>query len=199
MPESERVLYDRRHIAVRIVLGFYGAGAPPCAPDDRMREMGVRRALHTAHAVATLALLATGVLIEFPELRGLLLGGFGRQVAELHSSAGIAFLAAPALALVVAGRALLGEARRRLVGPVVAVRKAHVGTTLATGVLLAGTGVLLWFDRALSTPVLDATVAIHVVSAWALVGDLVLHLVAVVARRVRVSRPSAAVQSRRAA
>ncbi|MDX1648766.1 MAG: hypothetical protein R3263_02830, partial [Myxococcota bacterium] len=64
----------------------------------------VRRALHAGHALLTVALLATGFLMGFPGLRGRLVGGYGAEIWELHLELGAAWLAAPVLALLLAGR-----------------------------------------------------------------------------------------------
>lgn len=76
-----------------------------------------RRGLHALHTLSGLALLGTGLLIQWPELRARVLGGYGRELGLLHDQAAIAFLAAPALAVALSGSALVREASARLRRP----------------------------------------------------------------------------------
>src|SRR5512134_2723269 len=105
----------------------------------------LRRSLHHLHVVATLVLLATGFLIEYPELRAALLARRDRWLDELHLWMGFAFLAAPVLALALAARPLLADLRRRF-GPPDAWswRNAHIALTLGVGAALAVSGLVLW-------------------------------------------------------
>lgn len=152
-----------------------------------MTPARLRRALHTAHVIATLVLLATGFLVEWPELRARLIGGYGPQIARVHRWAGVAFIAAPALALLVAARPLMRDLLRRL-GPPDPVnwRKIHIVTSLLLGVALSVSGVLLWVDAGLPLAALDATLTVHIVATWALAVSIPVHLAA--ARRKIVSR-----------
>jgi cytochrome b subunit of formate dehydrogenase len=64
-----------------------------------MGAVWTRRILHIAHVILSLVLIATGLVIEFPELRARLVGGYGMQILQVHLWLGWAFMAAPALAL----------------------------------------------------------------------------------------------------
>jgi hypothetical protein len=140
----------------------------------------VRRALHHVHAATALGLAATGWLVGSPELRARIVGGFGRELLDLHVALGLAFLAAPAAALLLAGRALVADARRRLgpPDPPWAWRKVHLASTLVLAALLGASGLVLWRDPGLPPAALDASLAVHEVSTWVLVLALPVHLVA---------------------
>ncbi len=142
-----------------------------------MPAASVRRVLHATHAVATVALLATGLLLEFPELRGLAIGGYGRSVVFVHLGAGGFFAGLPLLALAVAHRALLEELRRRLGPPDPwRWRKSHIVGSLAAVALLSGSGVLLWGDAHVSVFVGDASRAVHVALTVLIAVTLPIHL-----------------------
>ena len=139
----------------------------------------VRRSLHAAHAAVSLLLLATGLLLGSPDLRARLLGGYGREVAEWHDFGAMAFLAAPAFALLLAARPLATDLRARL-GPPDGLtwRKLHIGLTLALSALLSASGVVLWVAAALPTSAYDRALSVHLAAAWGLAVTLPLHLFA---------------------
>jgi len=125
-------------------------------------------------------LLATGLLIQSPDWRARLLGGYGRELADLHEWAGALFVAIPLAALLRTGRPLLRDAQRRLgpPGPAVDWTKLHIGVSLVGGVLLGATGIVLWLDRAFPLVVADWALEIHVVLSTVFLATLPLHLVA---------------------
>ena len=147
-----------------------------------MSLVGVRQALHHAYSVAALVLLVTGALLAWPDLRGRLVGGFGRQIWQIHLWAGWAFLAVPVLVLAAASRPLLRDLRRRL-GPPDGVtwRKVHTVATLVAGALLGLTGLVLWLGPRLPLAVSDASLWIHQALSWFIVAALLAHLI--IARR----------------
>jgi cytochrome b subunit of formate dehydrogenase len=138
----------------------------------------IRRATHALHAVTSLALIATGLLMEFPDLRAWLVGGYGLQIANLHDWVGAAFIAAPGLALALAARPLARDLRRRL-GPPDGVtwKKIHLLASLVAAALLTVTGALLWLGG-LPLAVEDAALEVHSILSWVLAGSIPLHLVA---------------------
>jgi cytochrome b subunit of formate dehydrogenase len=152
-----------------------------------MTPVTTRRLLHQAHLVTTLVLLVTGFLIQFPDLRARVLGGYGRELAEVHVWLGWAFTAAPLLALALAARPLLADLGRRL-GPrePMSWRKAHVAITLVAGALLTLTGIVLWVPGRLPLALLDASLEVHIWATWIFTAALPVHLV--VARRKIVER-----------
>lgn len=145
-----------------------------------------RQVMHVCHAVATVVLIATGFLIQWPDLRAALVGGYGRQLAEYHMWFGWLFAAVP-LAGLGAARALLADARRRL-GPPDGVtwRKLHIVVSVVSSFLLSVTGIVLWAFPVLPALVEDVSLEIHVWATWVLTVSLPIHLVA--ARRAIVER-----------
>ena len=144
-----------------------------------------RRLLHMVHGVTTLVLLATGFLIQWPDLRALVVGGYGRELARYHLWFGWAFAAAPLLGLAAAG-ALLADLRERLGPPdPITWRKLHIVITGVGSALLTATGILLW---GLDEPLIvqDVALEIHIWATWVLTASLPIHLV--VARRKIVER-----------
>jgi cytochrome b subunit of formate dehydrogenase len=147
----------------------------------------VRRGLHAAHAITTLLLVATGLLLEFPELRLVSTGGYGQTIVALHRWGGVAFAAAPLLALGLAASALAEELRRRLGPPDPwRWRKTHIVLTLVAVPALSASGFALWLDDALPRGVVDAARTVHVALTWMLIAALPVHLIA--ARRKIVQR-----------
>lgn len=151
-----------------------------------MSVVGWRRFLHATHAVATLLLLASGALLQAPDLRARLVGGYGQEISLVHRAAGVAFVLVPLVALARAGRSLARDARRRLGPPdPFSWKKLHIALSLVATPLLAVTGLLLWFDAGFPLAVVDLALEGHAVLAWLFLGMLVVHLVA--ARRKIVS------------
>lgn len=162
-----------------------------------MSARGARRwlrALHALHALTTLALLATGFLVQWPDLRARVVGGYGRELAILHVWVGWAFALAPLLALAFAARPLLADVARRF-GPSETSRwrKAHVVVTLVAGSLLSVTGVALWWPDdfgAFPLAFLDASLEVHIWATWVFALSLPLHLLVArgkIVERVRVA------------
>jgi cytochrome b subunit of formate dehydrogenase len=142
-----------------------------------MSFVAIRRTLHVVHTLTALALIATGLLIGFPDLRARLLGGYGRELADIHVWTGSAFIAAPALALALVGASLYRDLRRRL-GPPDPFRwkKFHILLTLVGGALLTASGILLWLDTGLPLAVSDAALAVHEWLTYVLAAALPVHL-----------------------
>jgi cytochrome b subunit of formate dehydrogenase len=142
-----------------------------------MTATATRRLLHTAHTITSLALLATGLLIEWPDLRARVVGGYGRQLAEIHLWFGWVFVGAPVLALAVAARPLYANVAERLGPPdPITWRKVHIVITLAASVLLTVTGFLLWWSGDLPLALEDASLEIHIWMTWVLALSLPVHL-----------------------
>lgn len=144
-----------------------------------MSFVTIRRALHAGHALTTLVLIATGLLIGFPDLRARLVGGYGRELADVHVYVGLAFIAIPALAAAVATPSLYRDTVRRL-GPPDALtwRKLHIVLTLVAGLLLTVSGLALWLDAGMPLAVSDAALAVHEILTYVLAAALPVHLIA---------------------
>lgn len=144
-----------------------------------MSPVGWRRLVHASHAAATVVLLASGVLLQAPDLRAWLLGGYGRELALVHEAAGVPFVLIPLVALARAARPLLRDARRRLGPPgPLGWRKLHIASTLVAAPLLAATGIVLWFDAPFPLAVSDLALEVHAALSWLLLALLAVHLAA---------------------
>lgn len=151
-----------------------------------MTPAAIRRLLHNVHGLTTLALVVTGCLIQWPDLRALVVGGYGRELARLHLYFGWAFAAAPLLACGAAGP-LLADLRQRLGPPdPITWRKLHIVTTGIASALLSASGIILWYFDELPLLVQDISLEIHAWTAWIVTALLPVHLV--VARRKIVQR-----------
>ena len=146
-----------------------------------MTPAAIRRLLHAIHGLTTLALLVTGCLIQWPDLRAQVVGGYGRELARLHLYFGWAFAAAPLLAGGAAG-ALFADLQQRLGPPdPITWRKLHIVITGIASALLTASGIILWRFHELPLLVQDISLEIHAWSTWIIAALLPVHLV--VARR----------------
>ena len=144
-----------------------------------MTPARIRWALHCIYALAVLLKVATGLLLTEPDLRAKLLGGYGREIMEVHMWSSWFFLGAPLLALVLAARPLLWDLRWRLRRPGgITWQKIHVVVTLSAGVILSLTGVLLWLDLGLPHAYTDPMLEVHDALIWVVIAALSAHLVA---------------------
>ena len=66
------------------------------------RTQPARRTLHVLHAANFLVLTATGLLIQFPDWRAALLGGYGMLMSSLHHWCGVVFGVLPVLLILAA-------------------------------------------------------------------------------------------------
>jgi cytochrome b subunit of formate dehydrogenase len=165
--------------------GIARGDAMPPAP--AISPTRVRRTLHATHAAATLALLATGLFLEFPELRSVAVGGYGHRIASIHLFAGASFVVLPLVALALARSALIEDLRLRLGPPDPwRWRKSHIVSSLVAVTLLSLSGIVMWTDERLPSAVGDAARLAHVALTVLIGASLCVHLV--VARRKIVAR-----------
>jgi hypothetical protein len=152
-----------------------------------MSPVGIRQALHHLYTAALLLLFATGLLLAQPDLRAFVVGGYGRQILDVHIWLGWVFVGLPVLVLLLAGRPLLRDLLRRL-GPPDGVtwRKIHIVITLTAGIALGATGLVLWLDSGFPLAFSDVAVELHEIFSYLVIAILGLHLVA--ARRKIVVR-----------
>jgi cytochrome b subunit of formate dehydrogenase len=144
-----------------------------------MNSASVRRALHAVHALASLLLIGTGVLIHWPELRLLVLGGYGMALAWLHEWTGLAFIVAPLLSLGLAARPLLRDLGARLGPPdPPSWRKLHIALTLVLSALLSLSGVALWQQEYLPMRAADLALDAHIWLSWLIAISIPVHLFA---------------------
>ena len=139
----------------------------------------IRFALHLVYALAVLVKVASGLLLTEPDLRAKLVGGYGREIMEIHMWSSWFFLGAPLLALALAARPLLRDLRRRLARPNgITWSKLHIVVTLSAGIILSLTGVLLWVDLELPHAFVDPMIELHDLLIWVVIAALSVHLVA---------------------
>jgi cytochrome b subunit of formate dehydrogenase len=144
-----------------------------------MTPARIRCALHLTYALAVLVKVASGLLLTEPDLRAKLVGGYGREIMDIHLWSGWIFLGAPLLALALGTRPLLRDLRRRLRRPDgITWRKIHIVVTLSVGIILSLTGVLLWLDLELPLAFADLMVEVHDLLIWVVIAALSAHLVA---------------------
>lgn len=145
-----------------------------------MSAVGWRRLLHSSHAVTTLVLLASGALLQAPDLRAGLVGGYGREVSLVHRVAGVLFVVVPLAVLLRAARPLARDALRRLRPPdPLAWRQVHLALSLGITPLLVVTGLLPWLGDRIPTAVGDVALEAHAALAWMFLAMLAAHLLAV--------------------
>jgi cytochrome b subunit of formate dehydrogenase len=143
-----------------------------------MSPTAIRQAIHHIYTLLALVLLATGALLTWPDLRAQVIGGYGREILDVHLWAGWVMLGTPAL-LLLAARPIWRDLLRRLGRPDgITWRKINSVLSLAAGVLLAVSGVLLWLDLGLSLAVIDAALFVHQALSWLILGALAVHIVA---------------------
>jgi cytochrome b subunit of formate dehydrogenase len=142
----------------------------------------VRWAVHASHALLSLGLIATGLLIQWPGLRQTVVGGYGLQIARIHTWVGFAFILLPALLVSPFMRPIFRDLVRRL-GPPDGVtwHKVHILLTLILSVLLAVSGIAVWPTLDLEIRWFDIALEVHIWVTWVFIASLLLHLV--VARR----------------
>ena len=139
----------------------------------------IRRTLHCIYALAVLVKVASGLLLTEPDLRAKLVGGYGREIMDIHLWSGWVFLGAPLLALALAPRPLLRDLRLRLVLPDgITWRKIHIVVTLSLGIILSLTGVLLWLALGLPHAFTNPMLEVHDLLIWVVIAALSAHLVA---------------------
>ncbi len=144
-----------------------------------MNPGSVRRALHAVHALTSLLLVGTGVLIHWPELRAELVGGYGLAIAGLHEWTGLVFIIAPLLSLALAARPLVRDLGARLGPPdPPSWRKLHIVLTLFMTALLALSGVALWKQEHLPVRAADLALDVHIWLSWGIAVSIPVHLFA---------------------
>ena len=118
--------------------------------DFHTPEVPTYHGLHASYAVVVLVLVATGLLIQYPDLRAALAGGYGRTFATVHEWAGVAMLALPAIALVLSPRKAIEVIEiRSYQRTELRLHAVNVWFTLLGGAGLIVTGFLMWFPRSL--------------------------------------------------
>jgi cytochrome b subunit of formate dehydrogenase len=145
-------------------------------PPSRCNPALVRHALHHVYAIAAIVLMVTGVFLTLPDLRGQVIGGYGRETLQVHLWAGWVFLAAPPLALLLGRGPLVATMRERLTEGRI-WRRFHMASVLIAGFLLGLTGIVLWLDLELSRTLIDLASNVHEWLSWFVIAELCVHVV----------------------
>lgn len=142
-----------------------------------MGAVWTRRTLHIVHVLMSLVLIATGLLIEFPELRSRLVGGYGMLILQYHLWLGWAFMAVPAIALALAAGPLLRHLRALLGAPHgITWRKSITVANLASAIGVGASGVPLWLDGSFPLAFVDASLQVHIGCTWVCIALIPPHL-----------------------
>ena len=138
----------------------------------------MRKTLHALNAVLFLALLATGLLFQFPEWRATLLGGYGMLLQDIHRWGGVAFAVFPALALAWVGGTLWRDSWKRASRPKGRnLRRGNLWAAVIGGVAFTATGAILWWSPRGMLTMVDASLWLHQVLTYAALAILVAHLI----------------------
>ncbi len=145
-----------------------------------MTETRIRSALHSSNALAFFALFGSGLLLQLPDLRAWLVGGYGREIQQIHLWVSAWFVAVPVLALGLLGRSWWREDWQTLRSPATGTRwrPAHIAVTVLLSAALVVSGLLLWVDLDLPISWIDASLAIHLAATWLLAASVLVHLIA---------------------
>jgi cytochrome b subunit of formate dehydrogenase len=143
------------------------------------RTQTARRTLHALHATNFLVLTATGLLIQFPDWRAALLGGYGPILSASHRWCGVVFGALPVALALWFGPSFLRDAwkraSRRKGRP---VRRGNLIAAFVGAAGFVGTGVILWWDPPGAPRALfDVSLLIHQVLTYVGLAVLVAHLI----------------------
>lgn len=145
-----------------------------------MTPYETRRWVHRFVGSAALVLISSGTLVTLPDFRTTVIGGHGQLLSDLHMWLGFIFIAAPVVALLVAGKTILENLRKRIVdAEQMSWRRFHLTLTLCSGTLMASTGSVLLFDSLvaeLPVGIMDILFWFHLAGAWILGMTLPIHL-----------------------
>lgn len=107
-----------------------------------------RPLLHTAHLLTFAVLLATGLLLWLPGLRGAVTGGHSLLIRNAHRWGGVAFIMLPLIIMVCFGaRSLAAAPAARTLRTL--WQGGHVGLTVVMSGVFTLTGAAIWAQRLL--------------------------------------------------
>jgi len=142
--------------------------------------------VHFFYGAVVLGLVATGVLIQFPDLRAKLIGGYGQLLAAWHEWLGVAMVAIPVAAFALGPSAAIETVqlrswRRDKLG----FHALNLWFTIVSGVVFIVTGFVLWFAGSFPDAAVDWSYDLHDWFSYALYVLLPLHVVTSFGRTVR--------------
>jgi hypothetical protein len=143
----------------------------------RPLPVGAYRWLHLGFVATFTILLATGLLIQLPDWRARLVGGYSWWVAGVHEWAGAAMALLPLVALARTPRqAIATFARRARRRNQLRLHAAHLVFTSVAAAVFTVTGFVLWFQDHVPAVVADVSVELHVLFTYALLVAIPLHV-----------------------
>ena len=144
-----------------------------------MRPSTIRRFVHDWYAALAMALLITGFLITYPDVRSAILGRYGFYMPEIHNWAGGLFIALPIIGAFFRGKENWAHLRRRMFHmKKIQWRQIHLSGTWIAGITFAISGFILWWEEGIPLVVLDAMFVIHLWLAWLFLFATLYHLIA---------------------
>lgn len=143
----------------------------------RPLPVGAYRWLHLGFVATFTILLATGLLIQLPDWRARLVGGYAWWVASVHEWSGVAMALLPVIALLRTPRqAIATFARRARRRNQMRMHAAHLVFTSVSAAVFTVTGFVLWFQEHVPAAVADVSVEVHVAFTYALLVAIPLHV-----------------------
>lgn len=145
-----------------------------------MTPYETRRWVHRFVGSAALVLISSGTLVTLPDFRTATIGGHGQLLSAVHMWLGFIFIASPLVALLVAGKTIMENLKKRIIdAEQMSWRRFHLSLTLCSGTLMASTGAVLLFDSLvaeLPIVMMDVLFWFHLAGAWILGLTLPVHL-----------------------
>ena len=143
----------------------------------RPLPVGAYRWLHLGFVATFTVLLATGLLIQLPDWRARLVGGYAWWVSSIHEWSGFAMALLPVIALLRTPRqAIATFARRARRRNQMRMHAAHLVFTSVSAAVFTVTGFVLWFQEHVPAAVADVSVEVHVAFTYALLVAIPLHV-----------------------
>ena len=144
-----------------------------------MNVQDTQRWIHRVNSTAALVLLITGVMHTLPDIRSLLIGGYGRLIADIHLWTAAVFICSPILGLMLNGGSILNNVRIRVFkDPVWHWRRINLTCTVTICFSQACAGTMIWIDTMYPLPLaaLDVLFFVHHIGAWYIGLMLPVHL-----------------------
>ena len=148
--------------------------------EQKLTSVEIRRWVHRFVGLAVLVLLLTGVLVTFPDVRTVLIGGRGQLLSDIHMWTSVILIGAPIVALVMNGKEIFQNLKKRMFNAKTHTwRRYHLSLTVVAGVAMSLIGCVLLIDsKMIELPIvmMDVFFWLHLAGAWLLGSVLLIHL-----------------------
>jgi len=124
--------------------------------------------VHWMYTLIFIALVISGILLYFPEIRHYITGGYSLVISKIHKYIGIA--AIPMLGVFWVNLWNSQSKMKRW-------QIAHTRIVLVSGVLFIISGINIWFVRGLTDTIYDMSVTVHQVLTFIVMAVLIAHLI----------------------